>query len=86
MWLNNAGMEYAIAGDHETALQWLTPGPRIALDGEDPERLVGQLSELRAESMAALDRPGDELQQRLRHQLPEPILERLWRRTGPVSS
>jgi hypothetical protein len=65
VWLyNNAGMEYAIAGDHATALEWLTGGLRIALDGGDPERLVGQLSELRAESLAALDRPGDELQQR----------------------
>jgi tetratricopeptide (TPR) repeat protein len=65
VWLyNNAGMEYAIAGDHATALEWLTEGLRIALDGGDPERLVGQLSELRVESLAALDRPGDELQQR----------------------
>jgi hypothetical protein len=34
-------MEYAIAGDHATALEWLTGGLRIALDGEDPERLGG---------------------------------------------
>jgi tetratricopeptide (TPR) repeat protein len=85
VWLyNNAGMEYAIAGDHATALQWLTPGLRLALDGGDPELLVGQLRELRAESLAALDRPDDELQQQAQEFLDEQKA-RTSRRPEPVS-
>lgn len=65
VWLyNNAGLEYADVGEHETALAWLTDGLELALSTDDPERLVDQLAELRATSLAAVGRPADELQQR----------------------
>jgi tetratricopeptide (TPR) repeat protein len=65
VWLfNNAGLEYADVGDHATALAWLTDGLRIALDSGDPERLVGQLVDLRRASMDALGVPPDDLQAR----------------------
>jgi tetratricopeptide (TPR) repeat protein len=65
VWLYNvAGTEYAQAGDHAAALDWLTDGLTLALDTGDPERLVRQMSEFRAESLAALGREPDELQRR----------------------
>ena len=64
VWLyNNAGLEYAHAGDHEAALGWLTDGLRLALRTADPERLVDQLTDLRQESLDSLDRPADALQE-----------------------
>ena len=63
MWLyNNAGLEYAAIGEHEIALGWLTNGLELAVRTGDPERLVGQLRALRAESLAALGRQPDRLQ------------------------
>ncbi len=59
---NNAGLEYGAVGDHETALPWLTRGLELAVRSGDPERLVGQLRELRAESLAAVGRETDDLQ------------------------
>ena len=65
VWLyNNAGLEYGAAGDHARAVRWLTEGLRLALDTGDPERLVAQLAELRAASLAALDCEPDLLQAR----------------------
>lgn len=61
---NNAGLKYGAIGDHVTALAWLTDGLALALGSGDPERLVGQLLDLRAASLAALDRGPDELQAR----------------------
>jgi hypothetical protein len=61
---NNAGLEYQAIGDHETALDWLTRALRIAVRTGDPERLLGQLHSLRAESLQALGRSEDELQSR----------------------
>jgi tetratricopeptide (TPR) repeat protein len=64
VWLyNNAGLEYAHAGDHEAALGWLTDGLRLALRTADPERLVDQLADLRQESLDSLGRPADALQE-----------------------
>ncbi len=64
VWLyNNAGLEYAHAGDHEAALGWLTDGLRLALRTADPERLVDQLADLRQQSLDSLDRPADALQE-----------------------
>jgi tetratricopeptide (TPR) repeat protein len=64
VWLyNNAGLEYADAGDHATALDWLTDGLRLALRTSDPERLVDQLAYLRQASLDSLDRPADALQE-----------------------
>ncbi|UQX12090.1 SEC-C metal-binding domain-containing protein [Candidatus Mycobacterium methanotrophicum] len=60
VWLyNNAGFEYAHAGDHDTALRWLTDGLRLALRTGDPERLVDQLADLRQVSLDNLGRPAD---------------------------
>jgi tetratricopeptide (TPR) repeat protein len=63
VWLyNNAGLEYGAIGEHEIALAWLAKGLELAVRTGDPERLVGQLRELRAESLAALGREPDRLQ------------------------
>jgi tetratricopeptide (TPR) repeat protein len=63
VWLyNNAGLEYAAIGEHEIALGWLTKGLELAVRTGDPERLVGQLRDLRAQSLAALGREPDRLQ------------------------
>lgn len=63
VWLyNNAGLEYGAIGEHEIALGWLTKGLELAVRTGDPERLVGQLRDLRAESLAALGREPDRLQ------------------------
>ncbi len=59
---NNAGLEYGAVGDHETALGWLTRGLDTAVRSGDPERLVDQLRDLRAQSLKALGRDPDELQ------------------------
>ena len=64
VWLyNNAGLEYAHAGHHDTALGWLTDGLQLALRTGDPERLADQLADLRQESLDKLDRPADTLQE-----------------------
>jgi tetratricopeptide (TPR) repeat protein len=64
VWLyNNAGLEYADAGDHARALDWLTEGLRLALRTSDPERLVDQLAYLRQASLDSLGRPADLLQE-----------------------
>jgi tetratricopeptide (TPR) repeat protein len=60
---NNAGFEYADAGDHDAALDWLTEGLRLALRTGDPERLVDQLADLRQNSLDSLGRPADALQE-----------------------
>jgi tetratricopeptide (TPR) repeat protein len=59
---NNAGLEYGAIGEHETALSWLTRALELAIRTGDPERLLGQLRDLRAASLAALDRAEDALQ------------------------
>jgi hypothetical protein len=59
---NNAGLEYAAIGQHEVALSWLTRGLELAVRTGDPERLVGQLRDLRAASLTALGRQPDDLQ------------------------
>lgn len=65
VWLyNNAGLEYAAAGNHQTALAWLTDGLTLALDSGDPNRLTDQLADTRQASLTALDRVGDDLQTR----------------------
>lgn len=59
---NNAGIEYATAGEHHTALKYLNRGLRIALDTGDPERLVEQLAEFRGRTLTALGLEPDALQ------------------------
>lgn len=59
---NNAGLEYGAIGEHELALTWLTRALETAVRTGDPERLLGQLRDLRAASLAKLGRGPDELQ------------------------
>ncbi|MGH3493133.1 MAG: SEC-C metal-binding domain-containing protein [Sciscionella sp.] len=60
---NNAGLEYGAVGEHELAVSWLTRALELAVRTGDPERLVGQLRDLRAASLANLGREPDELQE-----------------------
>src|SRR5215213_3232680 len=59
---NNAGLEYGAIGEYEAALSWLTRALELAVRTGDPERLLGQLRNLRAASLAALGRDEDDLQ------------------------
>src|SRR4051794_4554728 len=59
---NNAGLEYGAVGEHEAALSWLTRALEVAVRTGDPERLLGQLRDLRAASLDALGHDEDELQ------------------------
>jgi hypothetical protein len=59
---NNAGLEYGAIGEHELALSWLTRALELAVRTGDPERLLGQLRDLRAASLATLGREPDDLQ------------------------
>ncbi len=59
---NSAGLEYGAVGEHELALSWLTRALELAVGTGDPERLVGQLRDLRAASLSALGREPDALQ------------------------
>jgi tetratricopeptide (TPR) repeat protein len=73
VWLhNNAGIEYAAAGDYPRALSWLTSGLELALAGGDPERLAKQLQESRRDALHALDRPHDDLDGRAQAFLARP--------------
>jgi hypothetical protein len=54
---NNAGIEYARAGEHETAVGCLTRGLELALGSGDPERLVATFS---GPALAALGEETDE--------------------------
>ena len=65
VWLyNNAGLEYRHSGDFERALGWLDDGLELALRTGDPERLVGQLRDVRQGCLDALGRTSDDLQRR----------------------
>jgi hypothetical protein len=59
---NNAGLKYGAVGEHEVALSWLTRGLELGVRTGDPERLEGQLRELRAASLSASGREPDALQ------------------------
>lgn len=59
---NNAGLEYQAIGERETALSWLTRALELAVRTGDPERLLGQLRDLRAGCLSALGREPDVLQ------------------------
>jgi tetratricopeptide (TPR) repeat protein len=75
---NNAGLEYGAIGEHELALPWLTRGLELAIRTGDPERLVGQLRDFRAEALAKLGHAPDELQSAA-PAVPEPV-----RRESPI--
>lgn len=60
---NNAGIEYATAGEDDAALGYLSRGLRIALDTGDPERPeLDQLAEFRGRTLTALGQEPDALQ------------------------
>jgi tetratricopeptide (TPR) repeat protein len=69
---NNAGIEYARVGEHQTALGYLSRGLELALEGGDPERLVDQLAHFRAGTLTALGREPDVLQARAASFLADP--------------
>ncbi len=79
---NNAGLEYGAIGEHELALLWLTRALEVAVRTGDPERLVGQLRELRGASLAKLGREPDALQSAV----PTPAVAGSWEwPSGPRS-
>ena len=59
---NNAGLEYGAIGEHELALSRLTRALELVVRTGDPERLLEQLRDLRAASLAKLGREPDDLQ------------------------
>lgn len=66
VWLYNAaGLSYREVGDHELAIAWLTEGIEVAIRTDDPEGIVAQLSDVRRQSLGALGRELDELEQRV---------------------
>jgi tetratricopeptide (TPR) repeat protein len=62
--LNAGGLAYNEIRRDELAVQWLGAGLRVAIDREDPERVVDQLSDARRVSLRrlGLDRDGLELE------------------------
>jgi tetratricopeptide (TPR) repeat protein len=74
VWLYNAaGLSYNEVGQHELAIQWLAEGIELAMRTDDPEGIINQLSDARRQSLSAVGRDRDELEQRV-----DPFLER-WR-------
>jgi len=74
VWLYNAaGLSYNEVGQHELAIQWLAEGIELAMRTDDPEGIINQLSAVRRQSLRALGRDLDELEQRV-----DPFLE-AWR-------
>jgi tetratricopeptide (TPR) repeat protein len=62
VWLYNAaGLTYAEIGEHELAVAWLGDGIKLAIDDDDPEGIVAQLSDLRRRSLQALGREPDDV-------------------------
>jgi tetratricopeptide (TPR) repeat protein len=74
VWLYNAaGLSYNEVGEHELAAAWLGEGIELAMRIDDPEGIIDQLSHVRRQSLSALGRDLDELEQRV-----DPFLEQ-WR-------
>jgi hypothetical protein len=74
VWLYNAaGLSYNEIGEHELAVAWLGEGIELAMRIDDPEGIINQLSDVRRQSLAALGRDLDELEERV-----DPFLE-AWR-------
>jgi tetratricopeptide (TPR) repeat protein len=66
VWLYNAaGLSYNEVGQHELAIQWLAEGIEVAMRTDDPEGIINQLSAVRRQSLGALGRDLDELEQRV---------------------
>jgi tetratricopeptide (TPR) repeat protein len=74
VWLYNAaGLSYNEVGQHDLAIQWLAEGIELGMRMDDPEGVVNQLSAVRRQSLGALGRGLDGLEQRV-----DPFLDE-WR-------
>lgn len=63
VWTMNAGgFAYSEAGRDEEAVEWLAAGLRLAMDRDDPERVVDQMSDARRASLRRLGRELDRLE------------------------
>jgi len=60
--LNAGGLAYNEADRDIEAVEWLAEGLRVALANEDPEHVVGQMSDARRVSLRRLGREHDELE------------------------
>ncbi len=60
--LNAGGLAYHEVDRHEEAVEWLADGLRLAIDRDDPERVVDQMSHARRLSLRRLGRVRDELE------------------------
>lgn len=66
IWIYNAaGLSYNELGEHELAIDWLGQGIELAISTDDPERIIGQLSGVRRQSLKALGRQADELERQV---------------------
>jgi tetratricopeptide (TPR) repeat protein len=66
VWLYNAvGLSYNEIEEHELAVAWLGEGIKLAMSIDDPEGIVSQLSDVRRNSLNALGRELDELEERV---------------------
>jgi tetratricopeptide (TPR) repeat protein len=66
VWLYNAaGLSYNEIGEHELAIEWLGEGIGLAMRTDDPEGIINQLSDVRRQSLDALGRGLDELEERV---------------------
>lgn len=84
-WLYNAvGLEKADAGEHEDAVAWFGAGLEVAMAAGDPDRVVGQLCDLRADSLAALGLPGDQMQDRAERYVADPSRPSVPERPIPI--
>lgn len=72
VWLYNAaGLSYNEVGEHELAIAWLGEGIELAMRIDDPEGIIDQLSHVRRQSLRAVGRDLDDLEQRV-----DPFLEK----------
>ncbi len=60
--LNAGGLAYNEVDRHEKAVEWLAAGLRRAIDRDDPERVVDQMSHARRLSLRRLGRERDDLE------------------------
>jgi tetratricopeptide (TPR) repeat protein len=66
VWLYNAaGLSYNEVGEHELAIAWLGEGIELAMRTDDPEGIINQLSDVRRQSLTAVGRDLDELEERV---------------------
>jgi tetratricopeptide (TPR) repeat protein len=66
VWLYNAaGLSYNEIEEHELAVAWLGEGIELAMRIDDPEGIISQLSDVRRNSLNAVGRELDELEERV---------------------